>query len=289
VQLGFRLPHFGPMASLQTIQSAAEIAESDGWHSLWASDRVSVPSGRSGELEFLDEYVQTYESLITLAFVAAKTRQIRLGTSAIVLPQRQLMLFARQVASLAALSEGRLMLGVASGWAEAEFVAAGAGDKFAVRGQVLNEAISALRLLWNARSPVEFHGRYVAFPPVDFAPRPVQPGGLPIIVAGNSAAARRRAARLGDGWNPTALGVAETADGAAEITRLRQELGRDGPFLIIGSQRFNDDMSAAREVLHAYAAHNVDLMICRLTDPQPANVLARLRRFGSEVLPDFLS
>ena len=288
MKLGFRLPHFGPAASREVILSAAEIAEPDGWHSLWASDRVAVPARRPGELDFLDDYMQTYESLITLTFVGSRTRNIRLGTSAIVLPQRQLMLFARQSASLDALCEGRLIVGVTAGWAEAEFEAAGAGERFGVRGQFLDEAIPALRSLWSS-SPSEFHGQQIAFPLVDFAPRPAQAGGIPIIVGGNSAAARRRAAQLGDGWNPTALGPSETAAGMAEIARLRQELGRSGPFLYVGSLRFDDDMQAARKVLQTYADISVDIMICRLTDPDPAGVLKRLRRFGREVLPAFLS
>lgn len=288
MRLGFRLPHFGQAASREAIRTAAEIAEADGWHSVWASDRVAVPAQRPGELDFLDDYVLTYESLVTLSFIAAVTQQIRIGTSAIVLPQRQLMLFARQVASLDALSDGRLTLGVAAGWAEAEFQAAGAGDHFRLRGEILDEAIRALRVLWTT-SPAEFHGRHVEFPPVEFAPRPVQPGGIPIIVAGNSAAARRRAAQLGDGWNPTALGAAETASGMAEIDRWRTEYGRTGAFISVGSLRFDDDMRAAREVLQTYADAHVDIMICRLTDPEPARVLDRLRRFGREVLPAYIT
>ena len=288
MRLGFRLPHFGPAASREAIRTAAEIAEADGWHSLWASDRVAVPAQRSGELDFLDDYTQTYESLVTLSFIAAVTRHIRLGTSAIVLPQRQFMLFARQAACLDALSDGRLTLGVAAGWAEAEFQAAGAGDHFPIRGEFLDEAIRALRLLWTT-SPAEFHGRRVEFPPVEFAPRPVQLGGIPIIVAGNSAAARRRAAQLGDGWNPTALGAAEMAAGMAEIDRWRTEYGRTNAFISVGSLRFDDRMHAAREALRTYADIGVDIMICRLTDPDPALVLGRLRRFGREVLPAFVT
>jgi len=155
-----------------------------------------------------------------------------------------------------------------------------------VRGEVLDEAIRAMRLLWTA-TPAQFNGRHISFPAVDFAPQPVQPGGLPIVVAGNSSAARRRAARLGDGWNPTELGPAETAAGMAEISALRQEYGRKGPFLSIGSRRFDDDMRATRAILETYAEHGLDIMICRLTDPDPAGVLERLRRFGREVLPAF--
>src|SRR5207244_7840266 len=204
MRLGFRLPHFGPVASPEAIRSAAELAEAGGWHAVWASDRVAMPAARPGDLAFLDSYVQTYETLVTLAFVAASTRHIRIGTSAVVVPQRQLMLLARQVASVDALSGGRVMFGVAAGWAEAEFVAAGAGDRFGRRGKILDESIAALRALWT-KSPIAFSGREVAFPTVELAPRPVQAGGIPIIVAGNSVAARRRAALMGDGWNPTAL------------------------------------------------------------------------------------
>jgi alkanesulfonate monooxygenase SsuD/methylene tetrahydromethanopterin reductase-like flavin-dependent oxidoreductase (luciferase family) len=189
-----------------------------------------------------------------------------------------------QEAYVQSVSKGRLMLGVAAGWAEAEFEAVGAGDRFPVRGQVLDESIEAMRVLWTD-SPAEFHGRRVSFPAVDIGPRPAR--GIPIIVCGNSAAARRRAARLGDGWNPTALGAAETAAGMAELSRMRQEYARDGPFVSVGSLRFDDDMQAARDVLGPYAENGLDVMICRLTDPDPAGVLDRLRRFGREVLPAF--
>jgi alkanesulfonate monooxygenase SsuD/methylene tetrahydromethanopterin reductase-like flavin-dependent oxidoreductase (luciferase family) len=196
------------------------------------------------------------------------------------------MLLARQAASVDALSDGRLMLGVAVGWAAAEFEAAGAGDRFSIRGQVLDEAIRAMRVLWT-ETPAAFSGRLVAFPSVDFAPKPVQPGGIPILIAGNSAAARRRAAQLGDGWNPTELGAAEITAGMSEIVRLRQEYRRDGPFVCIGSRRFDDDMRTARGVLQTYAEQGLDTMICRLTDPDPGGVLERLGRFGREVLPEF--
>jgi probable F420-dependent oxidoreductase len=284
MQLGLRLPHFGPAASRDVISTAAELAERDGWHSVWTSDRVAVPHDRPGELAFLDQYVRTYESLVTLAFVASVTRRVRLGTSAIVVPQRQLMLLARQVASLDALSGGRVLLGVAAGWAAAEFAAAGAAEQFAKRGRVLDEAILALRALWTA-SPAVFSGRYVQFPAVDFEPRPARQGGIPIVVAGNSIAARRRATRLGDGWNPTALGVAETAAGMAEIARLRAEHGRSGPFLCIGSLRVPPDPAAALALLRPYAEIGTDVMICAFTDPRPAQLVEDIRRFGQEVVP----
>lgn len=287
MQFGLRLPHFGPAASRDLIRTAAEIAEADGWHSVWASDRVAVPAERSGELAFLDDYVQTFEAFVTLSFVAAATSRLRLGTSAIVVAQRQVMLLARQAASLDALSDGRLILGVAAGWAEPEFAAAGAGDRFAVRGQLLDEAIQAMRVLWTT-APAEFHGRHVAFPRVDFAPRPVQAGGIPIVVAGNSTAARRRAARLGDGWNPTALGAAETAIGLSEISRLRAAQGRLGPFACVGSLRFGP-RDEPRTILEPYLAHGLGdmLMICAFREPDASTLLAHLRGFGREVLPAF--
>jgi probable F420-dependent oxidoreductase len=286
MRLGFRLPHFGPPASPEVIRSAAELAEASGWHAVWASDRVAVPADRPGQLAFLDSYVQTYETLVTLAFVAASTTHIRLGTSAVVVPQRQLMLLARQVASVDALSGGRMMLGVASGWAEAEFVAAGAGDRFPRRGKILDESIAALRALWT-ESPVAFNGRDVSFPSVEFAPRPVQAGGIPILVAGNSVAARRRAALMGDGWNPTALSAGEMATGMAEIRRSRLEHGRDGPFVSVGSLRLEGAPAVAREVLQPYADAGVDLMICAFTDSDAATQLAHLRAFSENVLPMF--
>jgi probable F420-dependent oxidoreductase len=288
VRFGLRLPHVGPAASADLIRAAAEIAEADGWDSVWTSDRVAVPADRPVELSFLDDYVRTYETFVTLSFVAAATTRLRLGTSAVVVPQRQVMLLARQAASLDAISEGRLVLGVAAGWAEPEFAAAGAGERFAVRGRVLDEAIEAMRTLWT-RSPAAFHGRYVAFDAVEIGPRPAQPGGVPILVAGNSAAARQRAARLGDGWNPTALGAAETARGLAEIARLRLELGRDGSFACVGSLRFDDAAAGAGDVLQSYVDHGLTdmTMICAFRGADADSLPGWLRRFAREVLPRF--
>ena len=135
--------------------------------------------------------------------------------------------------------------------------------------------------------PAEFHGTHVAFPPVDFAPLPAQAGGVPIVIAGNSAAARRRAARVGDGWNPTALGAAETAAGLAEIHALRQTLGRHAPFLSVGSLRFPGTAAEASATLQPYAQIGLDLMICGFPTSDPSHFLAQVRTFTREVLPRF--
>ncbi|HEX8967195.1 MAG TPA: TIGR03619 family F420-dependent LLM class oxidoreductase [Chloroflexota bacterium] len=283
MRFGLRLPHFGPEAGPRTIRAAAALAESDGWHSVWVSDRVAVPHARPGELSFLDSYVQTFEALVTLAHVAAQTQRVMLGTSAIVVPQRQVMLLARQVASLDALSGGRLIFGVAGGWAQAEFEAAGAASHFGTRGRFLDEAIAALRLLWST-SPAAFDGQSLRFPSVDFAPRPARP--IPILVAGNSAAAQRRAARLGDGWNPTALDPRQTAAGLAQIRRWREGLAdvdRPPGFMLVCSLRFGSDTREALARLRLYADIPVDLMICAF----PERPLQTARAFGREILPQF--
>jgi probable F420-dependent oxidoreductase len=193
VQFGVCLPNFpfGVQPSTDAIVAVAQAAERLQYDSVWVSDHVLVPEDRS-------RYGQLYEVLTTLAYVAARTERIRLGVSVLVLPQRHAVLVAKQIATLDNLSGGRVILGVGAGWMQGEFDNLGAD--FHRRGRHTDEALRVLKTLWQEEQP-QFAGEFYRFRHVLFGPRPVQPGGPPIWIGGNSEPALRRAVTLADGWH----------------------------------------------------------------------------------------
>jgi probable F420-dependent oxidoreductase len=152
---------------------------------------------------------------VHLAFVAAATTTIELGTGIVILPQRNPVVLAKQAASLDVLSTGRLLLGVGAGYLEPEMAAVGVD--MAERGQRTNEYLDAMTALWTQEAPA-YHGRYVSFDHVDAHPRPTRPGGPRIIVGGHSRAAFRRALAHGHGW----FGNGTQDDLAAHLDGLRR-------------------------------------------------------------------
>src|SRR5262249_18389118 len=144
-----------------------------------------------------------FELVTTLAFVAAITERIKLGSAVEVLPIRNAVLNARQLATVDRYSGGRLLCGVGAGWLPRE--AAATGRAWDRRAAPADEHIALLRAIWTAPGPhVEFHGEFWDLPPMDPEPRPVQQP-IPILIGGHSDAALDRAARLGDGWIAAAM------------------------------------------------------------------------------------
>ncbi len=159
--------------------------EALGYDSIWVGDHVQFHN-------------PTLESLTTLAYVAAVTRRVRLGTAVYLLALRHPTIAAKTAATLDVLSGGRFVFGVGVGGEfPKEFEAAGVPHR--ERGRRVDEGIEVCRLLWT-KSPASFEGRFVRFTDVTLEPRPVQPGGPPIWIGGRSDHALRRAARVGDGW-----------------------------------------------------------------------------------------
>jgi probable F420-dependent oxidoreductase len=155
--------------------------------------------------------------LIWLAYVAAAAPTLRLGTCILILPQRNPLVLAKELATLDNLSGGRVELGIGVGWMREEFEALGV--PWERRGPRTDEYVDALRTIWSG-SHVEFHGEFVDFEPLTCTPRPAQGADIPILVGGDTPAAIRRAAKIADGCYP-GEGVPERL--ASLIERLRQE------------------------------------------------------------------
>lgn len=186
----------------------ARLAESLGFESLWAAEHVVIPEHVESRYPFNaegklhnDPTASRPNPLIWLAFAAAATSRIRLGTCVLLLPLRNPVLLAKETATLDRLSGGRLVLGVGIGWMREEFDVL--GSNWSDRGRRTEEYIGVLRSLWQP-GPRSFSGPTVSFSDVHCSPTPVG-ADIPIVVSGTSDAAARRAGRLGDGYFPMAV------------------------------------------------------------------------------------
>jgi probable F420-dependent oxidoreductase len=144
--------------------------------------------------------------MVALGYLAGQTRWVRLGTSITVVPMRNPVVTAKQIASADYLSCGRVIFGVGVGWMAEEFALL--GESFRDRGRRMDEYLALMKVLWTEANP-DFAGQYFQVRDCGFSPKPVQTPHVPIWVGGESPAALRRAARLGDGWHSAASALAE--------------------------------------------------------------------------------
>ena len=209
MKFGVAFANIGPFVEPAEAVALAEAAESAGFESIWTVDHVVVPAGYesaypydpSGKLPSGEATVFP-DPLIWLSYVAARTSTLRLGTGILIVPQRNPLVLAKELATLDHLSGGRMILGAGIGWLEEEFEALGV--PFAGRGQRTEEAIAAMRALWS-QEQASYGGNTTAFRDCFLRPQP-RGGAIPVHIGGHSEAAARRAGRIGDGFFP--LGVA---------------------------------------------------------------------------------
>ena len=183
----------------------ARLAESLGFDSIWGGEHVVRPARIASPYPYTedgkmpgDAETPIPDPLIWLAYVAAAAPSVRLGTCILILPQRNPVVLAKELATLDHLTGGRVELGIGVGWLKEEFDVL--GIPWERRGARTDECIGALRALW-AGPDAEFHGEFVDFEPATCSPRPVG-GSIPIMVGGDTPAAIRRAARLAEGYFP---------------------------------------------------------------------------------------
>jgi len=200
------------------------------WHDVSRIEELGYESAWTSEHIFF--YFPTYDALTSLAAMAARTSRIRLGTAVLLLPLRPPALAAKEIASVDNISGGRVILGAGVGGEYAkEFEAVGVPLR--ERGRRADEALEVIRLLFNDDN-VRFEGPFTKLDGVTLMPKPVQPGGPPIWVAGRSDAAMRRAGRLGDGYLPYLFSPERFRDGLAKAREYAEKAGRD-PSSITGA------------------------------------------------------
>jgi probable F420-dependent oxidoreductase len=243
MRIGVTVPNVHErLAGRTTIEAVARMADDLGFDSIWCNDHVVIPgesNGGGAEPAYAAAYGQqrrqnVYEPLITLAYLAAVTRRVLLGTSVYLLALRNPVLAAKQAVSLDHLSDGRLVLGVGVGWLEGEFAALGV--PYRQRGSRTDEAIAVLKALCD-QDRAEFHGRHHSFSGVDFLPKPVQRPHPPLWIGGRSDAAVRRAARAGDAWHPSHLTVDELRQRIPELRAECERVGRSPDAVTVTTRR----------------------------------------------------
>jgi probable F420-dependent oxidoreductase len=236
MKIGVNAPSVGFDASPAAIRDTAQAAEDLGFDSLWVTDHIVLPKAYNSRYPFrpdekmrFAEEVPYYELFSTLAFLAAGTREIALGSATCIVPYRHPVLLAKTIATLDQLSQGRIVCGVGVGWLAEEFGALGAD--FQTRGEVTDESLTLLRRSWQPDQPVTFRGKYFTVEECYFSPRCYQEPALPVWVGGGGPAALGRTAEFGSTWFPHFYGAdpATLRRGMQRIAELRSASMRDEP------------------------------------------------------------
>jgi len=298
------LPHTGPLASPAFIRDFAQAAEELGFHGLGLFDHLALPRKVSSEYTLgpqpigipEDNLKKTltplYECVATMAYVAGLTQRMRLSTGILVLPLRNPIYNARQIATIDAMSEGRVDLGIGVGWLEEE--ANAMQMPWDERGARTDEHIEVLRLLWESEEEyVSYKGRFYQFEEIDPLPQPVQ-RPLPILIGGHAPVAMRRAGRIGNGWITTGLAPEVQGAGMEQVRAAAVAAGRDPDALqwFTGAEARLDkgEIKAPeklRATLEGYRALGVGQVTLRPMGRTADDMLAALHWLAAEILPRF--
>lgn len=306
VDVGISLPAVGPAPDREFILDVARAAERLGFHSVWTTDHVAIPDHRTStypypwsttELAF-SPGVMWLDPVATMGVVAGATERIVVGTSVLVVPYRNPLVLANELATLDRLSEGRIILGAGVGWMDEEFEALGVPRR--ERGARTDEYLRAMRALWS-EFPCTFDGRFLRIRDLHLATRPATPGGPPIYVGGNEEPALRRALAVGSGWLGFEVFVEDMAGIRSTVDRLAKEAGREPGDLTLSVRRgflppfevtnflperrcvAGSPEEIADEV-GRYAEHGVSLMVFDLS-MIPPEMVTTMEWMATEVLP----
>jgi probable F420-dependent oxidoreductase len=286
---GLALPNFPEGASREGMEVGAEIAERLGWSTVWTTDHVLVPTKDAGD------YGRIYEAILSLAWIGARYAKVRLGTSVIVIPQRNAVIVAKELATLDALTDGRVIAGIGGGWNETEYGTLGVGDRFRVRGAYIEETVALWRHLWSG-STEPFHGRFHTFDDFAFGPLPAQGDRLPIVIGGRARPAVERIGRIADGYQSSTTGPAQYAERVPILREAAHAAGRPMPWLtarvrvVFGAP--DDKVYAIRgtpdemaDEVRAYAALGVEHLALWFGATDPDELAVRAERFAHDVAP----
>ncbi len=285
MNFGIAFANIGPFIEPEQACDLARAAEQAGFDSIWTVDHVVVPSGYrstypydpSGRLPS-GEDAPFPDPLIWLAFVARATSTIRLATGILILPQRNPLVLAKELATLDYLSSGRVTLGVGIGWLKEEFQAL--GIPLEGRAARAEEAIAAMRSLWSQHR-ASFEGSTVCFRDVYLRPQPPK-GTIPVHIGGHSEVAAERAGRIGDGFFPFGVDAGGLARLAATMRRAAEAGGRDPASIEVTASSYCVDGDEAR----AEAEALMGLGVTRVVIPAALfrNDPGSLLRYGASVI-----
>jgi probable F420-dependent oxidoreductase len=286
MRFGIAFANVGLFATPDGAATVAQAAEGAGFESLWTVEHVVVPRqyasvypySPDGKMPGAD-LVDMPDPLIWLTWVAAKTTTVRLATGILILPERNPLITAKEVATLDQLSGGRVILGVGIGWLEEEFRFL--GSSWEDRAARTDEYVAAMRALWSEEAP-SFAGETVQFTEAICKPRPAA-GSVPIVVGGHTKASARRAGRIGDGYFP-AKGEIEVL--IAEMRAAAEKAGRDPDAIEVttGGAAVQGGGQAAVDEVGRLAELGVSRIAVAPFSFDPPALADLLARFGEEVI-----
>ncbi|MAE70042.1 MAG: LLM class F420-dependent oxidoreductase [Gemmatimonadetes bacterium] len=256
MKIGLFTPLAAELASPELAIEVAGVAEECGFSSLWVPEHAvlfdqyapNYPYSEDGRMPG-GASANVLDPFPVLSFFAAHTKRIRIGTGVMILPQRNPIYAAKEIASLDVLSGGRLDVGIGVGWLEEEMRAL--GTPWEHRGARTNSYVSVMKTLW-LEDPSAYEDEFYSLPACRFAPKPVQKPHPPLIFGGESRPALRRIAELGQGWNAAMKTPEQMATLLAELDVLLAENGRSRSELEVtvmpGTELGSDDLAAYRDV-----------------------------------------
>ena len=291
LKFGYILPNYGDKITADQLIEISESCEDFGFDSVWATDHILMPT------ELREPYGELLEPLTTLAFVASKTEKLNVGTSCIVLAQRNPVLVAKQAATLDVFSKGRVMLGFGAGWAEKEFGYLNAD--FSRRGKVMDESIRLMKTLWKDEE-VNFDGEFFRVRGALFLPKPLK-RDIPVWIGGNGPMAVRRTIGLGDGWHPVGPDLEDFRRGAEEIRKSGREITlsvrmttdvrkKRDPYVGVSREKrvaVSGSPDEIRRQIEAYADAGLQYYCASINHPASAEIVADLKKFSSEVIKSY--
>jgi probable F420-dependent oxidoreductase len=285
MQFGAHIFGVGELADPKTLVEVAQLAENLGYHSIFVADHIIVPRGLESKYPYSGDGRFPYapdqnwlDPMVALGYLAGLTQTIRLGTSVTVLPMRHPIITAKQIVSADHLSGGRVIFGAGVGWMAEEFALL--GESFHDRGRRADEYLQLIKILWTQENP-NFEGTYFHVSNCGFAPKSTQRPHVPIWIGGESKAALRRAARVGNGWHSAGTSLAALPE---KIGVIREELAAAGRsevdfvFSAFPTDRFTV------ELIGQFAAHGISHMLVPVFSFAASKVKQRLERVAKDVI-----
>jgi probable F420-dependent oxidoreductase len=274
------------------VTDLAVACEERGIESLWVPEHPVVPASYetryplSADGKLPRPYTELPDPFPLLAAAAAVTKTLRLGTGICLVPERDALMTALQVATVDWISGGRFLFGIGAGWLEEEMRLF--TPHFEHRFAFMKEAIAAMRTVWTGDA-VGFEGTWVKFPRVVCRPKPVQQPGPPVIIGGMGPNVRKRVAAWGDGWMPIGIPPDDLTAARAEIGRLAGDAGRDGSKITYtvmigappGMEEAALEMLPSRDILAAYRDAGADRVVVSLPTLPQDGTLRHLDRVAS--------
>jgi probable F420-dependent oxidoreductase len=253
----------------------AQAAEARNFESLWFPEHTHIPTSRKtpfpGGTELPKEYWHTHDPFVALGAAAAATKKLRLGTGVCLVIERDPIVLAKEVASLDMISGGRVELGIGAGWNVEEMENHGA--QFKKRWKIVREKILAMRQIWT-KEAAEFHGEFVNFDPIWSFPKPVQPGGPPILLGSQSKRSFERVAEYCDGWMPINFPRANFTDNVKQLRDAEKAAGRKK----LGISLFGS--SAKEDEIKRFADLGFDRLIFSLPAAPRETVMPLLDKYA---------